>query len=146
MKFQPFWLAGDVIEVADFTLPVSEGIVNRSYTQVAARLLLDALARQPLLYGLGMGGFDQAVARFLKAAGWHMFSVPFFFYVVRPFRFLRNIDHLRNGWFHRTVLDFLAFSGCGWLAASCWKLLHAAQGPRRPVRARGKGGRFPGLG
>jgi len=125
LKFQPFWLAGQVVDVADFMLPVSEGIVDRSYTQVAVQLLLDAMQRHPLLYGLGMGGFDQAVARFLKAAGWQMFAVPFFFHVVHPFRFLRNIVRLRHGWLGRVLLDLLAFSGFGWIAGSCWKLLHA---------------------
>ena len=125
LKFQPFWLAGDVVDVADFMLPISEGIVDRSYTQVAVRLLLDAVQRQPLLYGLGMGGYDQAVARFLKAAGWQMFSVPFFFYVVHPLRFLRNIVYLRKGWFRRSMLDLLAFSGLGWIAANSWKLFYA---------------------
>jgi hypothetical protein len=125
LKFQPFWLAGEVVDVANFALPVSEGVIDRSYTQVAVRLLLDAIQRQPLLYGLGMGGFDVAVARFLKAAGWQMFSVPFFFYVAHPFNFLRNIVHLRTGWLRRTMLDLLAFSGFGWVANAGWKLLHA---------------------
>ncbi len=124
LKFQKFWLAGEVLDVADFALPVSEGIIDRSYTQIAARLLLDAVQRQPLLYGLGMGGFDQAVARFLKAAGWQMFAVPFFFQVVHPFNFLRNIVHLRKGWMRRTALDVVAFSGLGWVAANGWSMLH----------------------
>ena len=136
LKFQQFWLAGEVVDVADFALPVSEGIIDRSYTQVAVRLLFGAIQRQPLLYGLGMGGFDQAVARFLKAAGWQMFAVPFFFYVVHPFRFLRNIVHLRRRWLPRTMLDLLAFSGFGCIAGSCWNLLHARRGQAgRAVRA-----------
>jgi len=128
LKFQPFWLGGEVLDVADFMLPVSEGIVDRAYTQIAPSLLLDAIQRHPLLYGLGMGGFDEAVARFLKAAGWQLFSVPFFFYIVHPFRFLRNIVHLRRGRLRQTLLDLLAFSGCGWIAGNGWKLLHAARG------------------
>ncbi len=125
LKFQQFWLSGEVIPVADFMLPVSEGIVRRAYALVAVRLLFDALERQPLLYGLGMGGFDQAVARLLEAAGWQMFSVPFFFYVVHPYPFLRNIVHLRTSRFRRTALDMLACSGVGWAATCCWNAFHA---------------------
>jgi len=124
LKFQPFWLAGEVVDVADFALPVSEGVVDRSYAEVAVRLLFDAVRRQPLLYGLGMGGFDQAVARFLRAAGWQMFAVPFFFHVVHPFTFLRNIVYLRDRWLRRALFDLLAFSGVGWIAGNCWKLIH----------------------
>ena len=144
LKFQPFWLSGEIVEVADFMLPISEGIIDRAYAQVATRLLLDAVQRQPLLYGLGMGGFDQAVARFLGAAGWQMFSVPFFFLVVRPFRFLRNIVHLRDHWLRKTALDVAAFSGCGWLAAapgSCF----AAQRACQLEHPRGDCVRFPGV-
>ncbi len=73
-----------------------------------------------------MGGTDLAVARFLKAAGWQMFPVPFFFSIVRPFRFLRNIVHLRRSWPRRLVLDAAAFSGAGWAAVKCWNWLRAA--------------------
>jgi hypothetical protein len=133
LKFQEFWLAGELVSVADFMLPVSEGIVRPAYAPVAMRLLLDALQRQPCLYGLGMGGPHSTVARFLRAAGWQMFSVPFFFNVVHPFRFLRNIVHLRKrSPFHRAALDAAAYSGAGWAAARCWDLAHA-----RPATANG---------
>jgi hypothetical protein len=126
LKFQEFWLGGELVSVADFMLPVSEGIVHLAYAPVAMRLLLDALQRQPYLYGLGMGGGHSAVARFLRAAGWQMFSVPFFFNVVHPYRFLRNIVHLRKrSLFHRLALNAAAYSGTGWAAARCWDLAHA---------------------
>jgi hypothetical protein len=127
LKFQEFWLGGEVLPVADFMLPVSEGIIRPEYALIAAILLRDALARQPFLYGLGMGGTDLVVARFLKAAGWQMFPVPFFFSVVRPVGFLRNIVHLRRSPLRRLALDAAAFSGAGWIAARGWDLLHARQ-------------------
>jgi hypothetical protein len=136
LKFQTFWLEGDVVPVADFALPVSEGIVNRTYAHIAVQMLRDALHRQPLLYGLGMGGMEQAVARLLKAAGWRMSPVPFFFNVVHPVRFLRNIVHLRKRAIGRTALDLLAFSGAGWVALVGWNLLHARPSTAdRTVRA-----------
>lgn len=136
LKFQEFWLGGDIVPVADFMLPVSEGIVRPAYAPVAMRLLLDALQRQPDLYGLGMGGGNSAVARFLQAAGWRMFSVPFFFNVVHPYRFLRNIVHLRKrSFFHRLALDGAAYSGTGWTAARCWDLTHIRPAGGSPLQA-----------
>ena len=136
LKFQEFWLGGDLVPVADFLLPVSEGIVRPAYAPVAMRLLLDALQRQTYLYGLGMGGANSAVARFLQAAGWRMFSVPFFFSVVRPFAFLRNIVHLRKrSLFHRLTLDAAAYSGAGWAAARCWDIIRVRSAAGSPLQS-----------
>ena len=51
----------------------------------------------------------------LRAMGWQLRTVPFYFKVRSPFRFFRNIEYLRNSWWRKLVLDFLAFSGLGWL-------------------------------
>jgi hypothetical protein len=115
LKAQEFLLAGRTETIADIQLPVSEGVVNRAYAQIAAIMLVDAQQRQPLLYGLGMGGREEPVARLLRSAGWEMFSVPFYFHIVHPFRFLRNITYVRRSPLRRCVLDTLAFSGLGWL-------------------------------
>jgi hypothetical protein len=136
LKFQEFWLGGELLSVADFMLPVSEGIVHPAYAPVAMRLLLDALNRQPYLYGLGMGGGSSTVARFLQAAGWRMSSVPFFFSVIHPFKFLRNIVHLRKkSLLHRLTLDTAAYSGAGWTAIRGWDLAHAQPTANGPLRA-----------
>ena len=108
LKFQDFWLAGEVTTIADFRLPVSEAIINRSYAQVAVGLLVNVQKQQPMLYGLGMGGFNEPIARLLKAAGWGMFSVPFYFQIIRPFHFFRNIVHLRKS---AAALRGVRFSG-----------------------------------
>ena len=96
LKHQDFWIGDHTVPIADFWLPISEGAVDRNYAFVAAALLLDALQRQPLLYGLGMGGYDEALVRLLKAAGWTMFSVPFFFRVVHTAPFLRYLTFVRR--------------------------------------------------
>src|SRR5208283_4505811 len=64
LKFQEFWLSGEVIPVADIMLPVSEGVVDPAYAHVALGLLFDVQKRQPMLYGLGMGGSKEPIARF----------------------------------------------------------------------------------
>ncbi len=118
LKHQKFYSGGKNVSIADFQLPISEGVVDRAYVQMGVRLLLDAQKKQPLLYGLGMGGYDEDIVRLLAAAGWNMFSVPFFFRIARPFGFLRNIAHLRRNTTKRCLLDIMAFTGIGWLAVN----------------------------
>lgn len=115
LKYQDFWVSGRDERVTNLQLPISEGIVERAYSQVGVQLLLDALKRQPLLYCLGMGGYEEQLPRLLKAAGWSMFLVPFFFRVVHPNAFLRNITLLRRSSVRCAALDALALSGLGWL-------------------------------
>ena len=129
LKFQDFWLAGEAITIAGFRLPVSEAVVDRSYSPVARGLLVDAQKRQPMLYGLGMGGFQEPIARLFQAAGWQMFSVPFYFQIIRPFHFFRNIVHLRKSAVRRLGCDFLAYSGLGWLSVAAARVLHPRHVP-----------------
>lgn len=115
LKHQKFWINNREVDIADYRLPISEGTINKTYAQIGVTLLRDAMQEQPLLYGLGMGGYQEPLARMLHAAGWSMFSVPFFFRIVRPNAFLRNIAFLRRSALKRTVLDLAAASGFGWL-------------------------------
>jgi len=123
LKHQEFRLGGQTVSSADFQLPISEGIVERRYARVGVQLLLDALRKQPLLHGLGMGGNDEAITRLLRAAGWNLFSVPFFFRIIRSLPFLRNIAHLRRSALRRSVLDLSAFTGLGWVAVKALHML-----------------------
>jgi hypothetical protein len=113
------------IGVACYHHPLSEGIVNRGYAAVGASLLRDALVRQPLLYALGMGGYDRPLAKMLKAVGFSLAAVPFFFKVLHPSRFLREMQALRTSPLRRILMDTSAATGVGWLA------LHAAQNAKR---------------
>jgi hypothetical protein len=115
LKHQDFCIKDQVVSIADLHSPVSEGAVSKNYPQIGVQLLRDALGRQPLLFGLGMGSYEESLPRLLKAAGWSMFSVPFFFRVVRPRKFLQNISHLRRQQLRRWLLDILAETGLGWL-------------------------------
>jgi hypothetical protein len=127
LKHQDFWLKRQLLPVGTFQLPVSEGVVNHRYPQVGVQLLRDAMARQPLLLGLGMGGYHEAVTQLLRAAGWSMFTVPFFFRIVRPVAFLRNVAYLRRRAAMRWSLDVLAMTGLGWLGVHAVQALHRRQ-------------------
>ncbi len=113
IKTQDFSLAGTCRSIGYYHLPLSEGIVDKSYGLLGSQLLLDALRRQPLMYALGMGGFDRPLPRMLAGIGWKLVPVPFYFKVIHPFRFLRNIQPLRTTPLRRVAVDAAAFSGLG---------------------------------
>ncbi len=132
LKHQWFVVDGQECRIADYQLPISEGIANRRFAAVALRLLEDALAKQPLLFGLGMGGYHVPIARFLKAAGWKTGTVPFLFRVIHPRVFLRNIALPRTSRLGRAALRLATITGLGGLAV---RLRQAISGSYRPPRA-----------
>lgn len=115
LRRQEFSLLGETVPVAHYRLPLSEGVIDRKYAMLGLRLVRDALAREPRLYALGMGGFQHPLPQMLKRLGWRMCSVPFRFKVVHPFRFLREIQALRTTPARRFFLDAAAYTGAGWL-------------------------------
>lgn len=130
IKRERFWVNGEPRSVGQLRLPLSEGIVDRTYLKVGPQLFQDAMRREPALYGLGIGGMAEPLLRMMKAFGWQAQLVPFFFRVVHPTRFLRQIRYLRTSSLRRGLLDGLAASGLGWLA------INAAQAAfRRPGRS-----------
>jgi hypothetical protein len=56
----------------------------------------------------------------MRGVGWSACMVPFYFRVLHPATFLRNIAHLRRSRARRVLLDLAAFSGAGWLAVAAW--------------------------
>ena len=100
--------------------PLSEGIVNKSHAVVGSLLLRDALQRSPLLYCLGMGGYDRPLPRMLVSLGWTHCLVPFYFRVLRPARFLRKMQAIRTSGARRLLMDVAAYSGAGWVAVQTW--------------------------
>lgn len=128
IRRQPSWLHGELSTVANYQGPLSEGIWDRRYMMAGVQLLRAAVRDQPLLYALGMGGVHQPLPKLLAAAGWQMAPVPFRFRVLRPFRFLRNIQPLRRTKARALLFDLTAFSGLGPLG------LHALQKLRTKAR------------
>ncbi len=130
IKHQNFSFRRQIRSVGFYHSPISEGIIDKGYVGVGVRMLLSALQAQPLLFALGMSSYEQPLPRMLKAMGWAMWSVPFYFKVNHPRRFLREIRVLRRTAFRRLALDCAALTGTGWLVL---KLLH---GVRTAPRAR----------
>lgn len=129
LKHQDFRFPdGAVRRVGYYHHPLSEGIVNQSFAAVGALLLKDAMGRSPLLYCLGMGGYDRPLPKMLVRLGWSHFAVPFYFYVVRPNRFLREIQALRTSASRRVALDLAAATGIGWAGIQTlqqWRKMNA---------------------
>jgi len=131
LKHQPFLVKGRPVEVCTFRLPISEGIVDRAFAIVGARLYRHALRRQPSLMGLGGGGPQSPIAEFLRAAGWQTTPVSFWFRILHPNAFLANIEPFRTSPLRRGALDLLRCTGLGWLGI---KAGFALRGPcRRPA-------------
>jgi hypothetical protein len=111
--------------VACYHHPLSEGIIDRSYASVGALLARDALARQPFLYALGMGGYERPLPKMLKALGFSLTPIPFYFRVLHPAKFLREMQALRQARWRALLMNIAAATGTGWLA------LKSAQGMSR---------------
>ncbi len=126
LKQEALFVRGKGVQrIACYHHPLSEGVVDRAFTSVGMLLARDAVARQPYLYALGMGGAETPIARMLKALGFTLTPIAFYFRVVRPARFLRQMQALRENRWRAVLMDIAAASGTGWLA------INAAQGLRR---------------
>jgi hypothetical protein len=113
LKYQDFIVNGAVRSIGFFQQALSEGTIDKRYALIGPRLVRHALARQPLIYGLGIGGYDQAVARLLKGARFRIVTVPFYFRVEHAARFLRQVVPLRSSRVRRLASDVAAATGLG---------------------------------
>lgn len=132
LKHQGVAMRGEIRRVGNLYMPLSEGTINRAYSLVGARLFSDALRREPLLFALGLGGGSAQITGLVRALGWQLYRVPFFFKVLHAHRFLRQIRYLRTTPLRARLLDLAAFSGAGWAGSTAANALLT----RRP---RGKG-------
>lgn len=131
LKTQEFLFPdGQVRSIGYYHHPLSEGIVNQAHAIVGTMLLRDAMQRAPLLYCLGMGGYDNPLPKMLVAMGWTHCLVPFFFRVVNPGRFLRNMRTLRSSAARGLLMDAAAYSGAGWAASKLFLGYRSLVAPR----------------
>lgn len=132
LKHEPLRIGSSTMEVCNYQLPVSEGIVNRAYATVGIQLLQDVMKRSELLYCLGMGSLSRPLPRLLSRFRWSVEGVPFYFRVIHASSFLRNIRYLkerRGG----PALTFIArYSGLGAVATCGWRLRSRIRQPALP--------------
>jgi len=116
LKHQEFSFYGEILSIAAYYSPISEGIVNKQYNIIGIHLLINALKKQPLLFALGMGGYEEPFPKMLKAMRWEMFSIPFFFKIIDTKQFLSNITYFKNTKLKRFLLNFISVTGLGWIS------------------------------
>ena len=122
LKMQDFLFPdGQVRFIGYYHHPISEGIINKAHAAIGMLLLRDAMQRSPLLYCLGMGGYDRPLPRMLIRLGWTHCPVPFFFRVLSPTKFLRQMQTLRESSTRRLAMDLAAFTGAGWLGSTLFQ-------------------------
>jgi hypothetical protein len=122
LKTQDFLFPdGQVRSIGYYHHPLSEGIISKAHAAVGMLLLRDAMQRAPLLYCLGMGGYDRPLPQMLIRLGWTHCPVPFFFRVLRPVKFLRQMQTLRGSSARRLAMDLAAFTGAGWIGAKLFQ-------------------------
>lgn len=111
LKPERIFAGGEWLSAGNYQLPLSEGIIDRKYAMVGLQLIKDALARQPRLYCLGMGGTARPLPQLLKRLGWAVSEVPFLFRIEHPGAFTREIRWLRQRTRIRLLLDTAYRSG-----------------------------------
>lgn len=123
---------GQIRAIGYYHHPLSEGIVNKAHAIVGTLLLRDAMQRSPLLYCLGMGGYENPLPQMLVRLGWAHCLVPFFFRIVNASRFLRNMQTLRSSPMRILAMDVAAYSGAGWLGSNLFQAYRVLLAPRQP--------------
>jgi hypothetical protein len=90
------WLSGQEVTAVNCIAPLSEGIVDPKHTFVAMQIVKAIQQRSPYAFSVGMGNANNPYPRLLKAAGWTILPVPFFFRMCRPNRVLRELRVIQN--------------------------------------------------
>ena len=107
-----------VRQVINIQSPLSEGIFDRAHVAVGPRLIQTAIQRTPYVYFVGMGSEDNPLPRLLKAMGFRVRAVPFFFRMIKPARCLRQLRPFRNSAWKRLLSNTAALSGIASLGAA----------------------------
>ncbi len=112
-------VVGDrVHEVVNIQAPLSEGIIDPAFTFVAPQLIKHALRLTPYAFVVGMGNAANPLPRLLKAMGWTIHAVPFYFRLLRGSRCARHLAPLRNTPAKRLAATAAAMIGAAALAPS----------------------------
>jgi hypothetical protein len=114
--------------VINLQSPLSEGIIDPAYILVPSQIIKFFLRQTPYLYIVGMGAEDRPLPRVLKAMGWTVRPVPFYFRMIRPARCVREVGPLRNSPWKRIAGTVAAATGVASMGAL---VLHRPSAPAR---------------
>ncbi len=135
VKRQDFSFHGKIRPAPFYHHPISEAVVDKTYAPVGLQMMMHVLRENPALYALGMAGYDRPLPRMLMALKWKHCLVPFYFRVLRPARFLRQMRTLRTSAWKRMASDAAAFTGTGWAAIGAAQMAQRIGKPRTSARA-----------
>src|SRR5258708_728842 len=110
---QPGWVGGRQERTINYQSPLSEGILDPTYSMVAMQLVRFMQKRSPYVFIVGMGAETNPLPRLLKASGWHVEAAPFNFRVHRAGAFLRELRILRGSAVKRIGAQLAAATGMG---------------------------------
>jgi hypothetical protein len=118
--------------VINLQSPLSEGIIDPAFFLVGSQIIKFFLRQTPYVYIVGMGAEDRPLPRVLKAMGWTVRPVPFFFRMLRPARCVRQLGPLRNSPWKRIAGAIAAATGAASIGAA---VVHRATAPTRKAAA-----------
>jgi hypothetical protein len=116
------WLAQREVRLVNIQSPLSEGMINRTYASVGFLILRFVSQMSPFAYAVGMGGRGTPFAQLLRAAGWSVTLVPFYFDAIRPRRVLPQLGLLQRR-LPRALACVGAASGLASAAPHAWRAL-----------------------
>ena len=128
LKRQKFSFSGVLKELVYLHHPLSEGVVDKKYSQVGAQILKRILSEHPLLFALGMGGYARPLPRMLLALRWKHCLIPFYFRVCNASKFLREMRTLRNTAVKRVAVKAAVLTGLGPLALKSLQAFRSTRG------------------
>jgi hypothetical protein len=103
LKTLDFHVAGRDEVVAFYKYPVTEALVDRSFSLLPVVQQKEVLKRYPLTYGLGVGSRTAPVAQLMTRTGWELLETHFMFKVLDLRAFLVNARVLPT---HKTLVRF----------------------------------------
>ena len=115
LKQQWFKINNDIIKVGYYYNPITAGLFNKKYNVCGLLLLNDAQKKNSNLFSLGMGSYSNSLPKLIKALKWKLKKVPFFFKIINPNNFLKNINYFKNNKLKSLIIYFLEKSGFGWI-------------------------------
>jgi hypothetical protein len=124
LKYQYFYFHGKRIMGVCLQLPLSEGIAEKKYSMLGVRLILDSLEREPNLYALGIGSYEESYSRILMNLKWENHPIPFYFKIINTNRFFRNISYLRNKKYLKYLVELARCSVIPGLLIKMYQIIH----------------------
>ena len=115
LKYQWFKVNDNLVQLGYYYNPITAGLFNKKYNICGILLLNDANKKKRDLFSLGMGGYSEPLPKLLKGMKWELEKIPFFFKVIHPYIFLKNIKYLRNSKLKSVLIDLVTITGLGWL-------------------------------